>query len=68
MPVMSLHHGLIMATHDLHRMKEGMILAKIEIRNLTKIYGNNVEKALQMLKDGSSNQRIREKNQASGWG
>lgn len=61
MPVMSLHHGLIMATHDLHRMKEGMILAKIEIRNLTKIYGNNVEKALQMLKDGSSNQRIREK-------
>ena len=50
-----------MATHDLHRMKEGMILAKIEIRNLTKIYGNNVEKALQMLKDGSSNQRIREK-------
>lgn len=35
-------------------------MGKIEVRNLTKIYGNNVEKALQMLRNGYDNQEIRE--------
>lgn len=34
---------------------------KIIINNLTKIYGNHPEKALEMLKKGHSNQEIREK-------
>ena len=38
-----------------------MFLGKIEIKNLSKIYGNNTDKAMQMLRSGSTNQEIREK-------
>lgn len=36
-------------------------MEKVEVRNLTKIYGNHTEKAMTMLKKGFSNQEIREK-------
>lgn len=34
---------------------------KLEIRNLVKIYGNNTDKALEMLKNGAENDEIRQK-------
>ncbi len=36
-------------------------MGKIEVNNLTKIYGSNTDRAMQMLRNGSSNQEIREK-------
>lgn len=36
-------------------------MENIEVRNLTKIYGNNPEKAMTLLRNGLSNQEIREK-------
>ncbi len=36
-------------------------MEKIKVQNLTKIYGHNTDKALQMVHNGSSNQEIREK-------
>ncbi len=42
-------------------MKVGKALEKITVNNLTKIYGHNTDKAMQMLRSGASNQEIREK-------
>lgn len=36
-------------------------MEKITVNNLTKIYGHNTDKAMQMLRSGASNQEIREK-------
>jgi len=36
-------------------------LEKVIIKNLTKIYGHNTDRAMQMLRNGASNQEIREK-------